>query len=156
GAALLLVGLLALMRFMRKPKPVLAGIGDDEVAGGADDDELRLRDALQQNPANTAASLELMRHYYARGDAAKFESAAEAMHAHLADPHAAEWDEVLAMGSVLAPNHPLFSAAAMEPMHPAPAHDEPMHEEPQPRFEYPEHASERADEAHTHVGTFDF
>lgn len=154
GAALLLVGLMALMRFMRKPKPSFAGVGEAELAdAGADEDELRLRDALQQNPANTAASLELLRHYYARGDATKFEAAAETMHAHLSDPHAPEWDEVLAMGSVLAPHHPLFSAIAAEPIL---AHDEPAR--PAPEFEYPEHdgAPAAAADAHTHIGTFDF
>jgi pilus assembly protein FimV len=155
GAALLLVGLLALMRFMRKPKPVFEGAGEGALEAGADDEELRLRDALQQNPSNTAASLELLRHYYARGDAAKFEATAETMHAHLADPGAPEWDEVLAMGSVLAPNHPLFSAAAIEPAHVV-ARGEHL---PEPEFEYPEHDTAPApavDEARTHIGTFDF
>jgi pilus assembly protein FimV len=162
GAALVLIGLFALMRFMRKPKPAFAPVGGAEadVSAEAEDEELRLRDALQQNPGNTAASLDLLRHYYARGDAAKFEAAAETMHAHLADPNAPEWDEVLAMGAVLAPNHPLFSAVA-EPhageaaMH----HDEPAHATGD-EFSYPEPGEPEAmpefDEARTHVGTFDF
>ena len=153
GAALLLIGLLALTRFMRKPRPAVAGGGLD-VPTDADDEELRLRDALQQNPGNTAASLELLRHYYAQGDAAKFEAAAETMHAHLADPHAPEWDEALAMGAVLAPNHPLFSAVAEpEASEAVRAHREevePHHQE----FTYPTH-DQVPDEAKTHVGTFD-
>jgi pilus assembly protein FimV len=161
GAALVLVGLLALMRFMRKPKPAFATTGvDEDIDDETGDDELRLRDALQQNPANTAASLELLRHYYARGDAVKFEAAAETMHAHLADPNAPEWDEVLAMGAVLAPNHPLFSDVVGEPhvIEAALEHDAalPEHEE----FTYPEEGGEpeqmhEFDAARTHVGTFD-
>lgn len=163
----MLIGLLALMRFMRKPKPAFeaAGVPDAGLMAEADDDELRLRDALQQNPANTAASLELLRHYYARGDAAKFEAAAETMHAHLPDENAPEWDEALAMGAVLAPNHPLFSAVAGEP-HMTEAmtpHEEAVTHQLDEDFTYPEHAheaeAEHADEfdaARTHVGTFDF
>ena len=157
GAALLLIGLLALMRFMRKPKPAFAPevgheLGEPEAP---DEEELRLRDALQQNPSNTTASLELLRHYYARGDAPRFEAAAETMHAHLADPGAAEWDEVLAMGSVLAPNHPLFSAAAIEPAHASMAHELPV-EETHDEFSYPAHETAHAEDARTHIGAFDF
>lgn len=160
GAALVLIGLFALMRFMRKPKPAFAPVGgiDADVSAEAEDEELRLRDALQQNPGNTAASLELLRHYYARGEAAKFEAAAETMHAHLADPNAPEWDEVLAMGAVLAPNHPLFSAVA-EPREAAMHREEALHET-EDEFSYPEHGEEEPmpefDSARTHVGTFDF
>jgi pilus assembly protein FimV len=120
GAALLLVGLLALMRFMRKPKPFAVGGmvgGEGDLGPDAVHEEERLLDALRQDPGNSAASLELLRHYYARGDAARFEEAAEQMHSHLVDPGAPEWDEVLAMGAVLAPHNPLFgevSAAGHE------------------------------------------
>ena len=108
GAALLLVGLLALMRFMRKPKPFMAPAESDGEFAQPDEEERRLIDTLQHEPGNTAASLELLRHYYAQGDAARFEKTAEQMHAHLMDPGAPEWDEVLAMGAVLVPNNPLF------------------------------------------------
>jgi pilus assembly protein FimV len=123
----------------------------------ADEEELRLRDALQQNPANTAASLDLLRHYYAHSEAAKFEAAAETMHAHLFDPHAPEWDEVLAMGAVIAPNHPLFTEVAAQPtMHETAPH---MHEEAleqhHEEFVYPGHEEVVADDAATHVETFD-
>jgi pilus assembly protein FimV len=166
GAALLLVGLLALTRFMRKPKGALVtGAALDDTGAGimADDEELRLRDALQQNPGNTSASLELLRHYYSLGDAAKFEAAAESMHAHLVDPGAPEWDEVLAMGAVLAPNHPLFSDVAVPGgVHEHALHD--VHHDAEPvaeheHFAYPaheEHVHESvADEARTHIGRFD-
>jgi pilus assembly protein FimV len=164
GAALLLVGLLALMRFMRKPKPAFAsGRAADDMMAGSDDEELRLRDALQQNPGNTAASLELLRYYYSRGDAARFEATAETMHAHLADPSAPEWDEALAMGAVLAPNHPLFNAVAGEPgMADSAMQEEAVeHHEHAPDRGYPEHAHEpehmrEFNDARTHIGTFDF
>jgi pilus assembly protein FimV len=159
GAALLLVGLLALMRFMRKPKPAFAPSAEVDDLGmhDADDEELRLRDALQQNPANTAASLDLLRHYYARSEAAKFEAAAETMHAHLFDPNAPEWDEVLAMGAVIAPNHPLFAEVSAQPtMHETAPH---MHEEAveqhHEKFAYPGHEEVVADDVQTHVGAFD-
>jgi pilus assembly protein FimV len=159
GAALLLVGLLALMRFMRKPKPAFAPSAEADDVGmhDADEEELRLRDALQQNPANTAASLDLLRHYYAHSEAAKFEAAAETMHAHLFDPHAPEWDEVLAMGAVIAPNHPLFTEVAAQPtMHETAPH---MHEEAleqhHEEFVYPGHEEVVADDAATHLETFD-
>jgi pilus assembly protein FimV len=167
GAALLLVGLLALMRFMRKPKPAFAP-SDDAFGRGesasADDEELRLRDALQQNPGNTTASLDLLRHYYSQGDAAKFEAAAETMHAHLLDPGAPEWDEVLAMGAMLAPNHPLFSDVAEDDAahHDAAHHDaeqyETMHEsaaEPVEEFTYPGHKHVPVEEANTHFDAFE-
>jgi pilus assembly protein FimV len=160
GAALLLVGLLALFRFMRKPKASLASSAGalDEAAHEADDEELRLRDALEQNPGNTSASLDLLRHYYSQGDAEKFEAAAENMHAHLVDTAAPEWDEALAMGAVLAPNHPLFSAVASEPMAhdadagempPAGAAREEFHHE---EFHYPRHEDEAV---RTQIAEFD-
>jgi pilus assembly protein FimV len=168
GAALLLVGLLALMRFMRKPKPAFAP-SDDAFGRGesasVDDEELRLRDALQQNPGNTTASLELLRHYYSQGDAAKFEAAAETMHAHLPDSAVPEWDEVLAMGAVLAPNHPLFSevaedAAHHDTVHHDAEHYDTMHEsavEPVEEFTYPGHEHEHVpvEEARTHFDAFE-
>jgi len=171
GAALLLVGLLALMRFMRKPKPAFAPSDDDfgsGVSASTDDEELRLRDALQQNPGNTGASLELLRHYYSQGEEAKFEAVAETMHAHLLDPSAPEWDEVLAMGAVLAPNHPLFSDVAEAAAdHDAADHDTIHHDvghydtmlesvaEPVQEFTYPGHEHVPPEEARTHFDAFE-
>ena len=148
GAALLLVGLLALMRFMRKPKPFTAG-GMAEVEGDLGPDavhqEEHLLDSLRQDPGNTAASLELLRHYYARGDAPKFEAAAEQMHAHLVDHGAPEWDEVLAMGAVLAPHNPLFGEGTAAVDEGGRAH---AHAEPRDEFAFTE-------PLHTQSGTFD-
>jgi len=184
GAALLLVGLLALMRFMRKPKP-FAAPGDapaDEEFHAVDEEEQRLLDTLQHDPANSAASLELLRHYYAQGDAARFEATAEQMHAHLMDPSTPEWDEVLAMGAVLVPTNPLFGDAAApshaideahlhaardefayaEPTHIPAAFDEgahsdtTVHAEPDETFEYdlPRHVDvAHSDAAHADAAT---
>ncbi len=148
GAALLLVGLLALMRFMRKPKPFAVGGavgGEGDLGPDAVHEEERLLDTLRNDPGNSAASLELLRHYYARGDAARFEDAAEQMHAHLADPAAPEWDEVLAMGAVLAPHNPLFGEVAMAGHEDGEAH---AHVESPDEFVFSE-------PMHTQAGTFD-
>jgi pilus assembly protein FimV len=113
GGALLLIGLLALMRFMRKPKPVLLPVtpitGIDEHAGAeVSEDEHHLLDELAQRPGDAALSLELLNLYYTQHDADKFEAAAEAMYAHLADPAQPEWQQVRAMGEELCPHNPLF------------------------------------------------
>jgi pilus assembly protein FimV len=148
GAALLLVGLLALMRFMRKPKPFTVGGaigGEGDLGPDAVHEEERLLDTLREDPGNSTASLELLRHYYARGDAAQFEEAAEQMHAHLVDPAAPEWDEVLAMGAVLAPHNPLFGEVSMAGHEDGAAH---AHAEPPDEFVFSE-------PMHTQAGTFD-
>src|SRR5262249_1617678 len=109
GGALLIVGLLALMRFMRRPKPVVLGETDGDVlveephqyAELPTESEAELLDALAQHPGDPDLSLKLLRLYYAERDAAKFEAAAEAMYAHIADPTQPEWQEVRAMGEDL-------------------------------------------------------
>ena len=117
GGALLIVGLLALMRFMRRPKPVLLTETDGDVlveephqyAELPTESEAELLDALAQHPGDPELSLKLLRLYYAERDASKFEAAAEAMYAHIADPTQPEWQEVKAMGEDLVPHNPLFS-----------------------------------------------
>lgn len=120
GIALIIIGLLALMRFMRRPKPqpVLAGVdghdADMEGFGSVHDEEEehQLLDQLAQHPGDPQLSLELLSLYYAHNDADKFEAAAEAMYAHIADPHQAEWQQVLVMGKQLCPHNPLFDEHA--------------------------------------------
>jgi pilus assembly protein FimV len=116
GGALLVIGLLALMRFMRKPKlaPAAAMEGDDgeETAYAHQDmagDEQHLLDQLAQSPGDPHVSLQLLDLYYAQGDASKFEATAEAMYAHIADPTQPEWQQARAMGEHLCPHNPLFS-----------------------------------------------
>lgn len=120
GIALIIIGLLALLRFMRKPKlqPALAG-GDDHDADmhGFDashdeEEEHQLLDQLAQHPGDPQLSLELLSLYYAHNEADKFEAAAEAMYAHIADPHQAEWQQVRVMGKELCPHNPLFDENA--------------------------------------------
>ncbi|MGA9333956.1 MAG: FimV/HubP family polar landmark protein [Rudaea sp.] len=120
GIALIVIGLLALMRFMRKPKlaPALAdadahatgmdafGVGHDE------EEEHQLLDQLAQHPGDPQLSLELLSLYYSHNDADKFEAAAEAMYAHVSDSHQAEWQQVCAMGKELCPHNPLFDEHA--------------------------------------------
>ncbi len=130
GAALLIIGLLALMRFMRKPKlpaAVAAGTATDEHFDAMPGDEHHLLDQLAQHPGDAALSLQLLDLYYAQGDASKFEAAAEAMYAHIADPTSAEWQQVRAMGEHLCPHNPLFGgdadiAAALHDAHTATEH----------------------------------
>jgi pilus assembly protein FimV len=116
GGALFIVGLLALMGFLRKPKPVLLTSGDgdalvDDVHHYGElpvESEAELLDALAQHPGDPELSLKLLRMYYAEREATKFEAAAEAMYAHIADPTQPEWREVKAMGEDLVPHNPLF------------------------------------------------
>lgn len=137
GAALLIIGLLALMRFMRKPKAVLAPAAGmpaahDEHLDAMAADEQQLLDQLAQHPGDATLSLQLLDLYYAHQDAAKFEAAAEAMYAHIADPTSAEWQQVRAMGEHLCPHNPLFGghedlAATLHDMHTDTEHAEHDH-----------------------------
>jgi pilus assembly protein FimV len=144
GIGLLLIGGLALMRFMRKPRPVLmptAPLSEaDEHA--VSEDEHNLLDALAQHPGDPGLSLELLTLYHSHRDAAKFEAAAEAMYAHIADPTQHEWQQVRAMGEDLCPHNPLFGGsedlAAV-----AHAHDE--------HTAFGHHAAD----GHTHDDSFD-
>ena len=144
GAALLIIGLLALMRFMRKPKAAVAAAGTatDEHFDATHADEHHLLDQLAEHPGDAALSLQLLDLYYAQGDASRFEAAAEAMYAHIADPTAAEWQQVRAMGEHLCPHNPLFGgdadiATALHDAHASTEHAEHDHGE----FEH-EHADD--------------
>ncbi|MGH8042607.1 MAG: FimV/HubP family polar landmark protein [Rudaea sp.] len=133
GAALLIIGLLALMRFLRKPKVGInvSGAVPETQADHADAmaaDEQHLLDQLAEHPGDPGLSLQLLDLYYAHQDADKFEAAAEAMYAHLADPTQAEWQQVRAMGEHLCPHNPLFGGqedltASMDDTHADAAHD---------------------------------
>jgi pilus assembly protein FimV len=116
GIGLLLIGALALMRFMRKPKPLLDPMPADDdlehhLTTETSEGEHHLLDALAQNPGDPHLSLELLNLYYAHREAAKFEAAAEAMYAHIADPTQPEWQQVRAMGEELCPHNPLFGGS---------------------------------------------
>ncbi|HET7662185.1 MAG TPA: FimV/HubP family polar landmark protein, partial [Rhodanobacteraceae bacterium] len=98
--------------------------GDDEAAYApeADEDgEHELLAQLAEHPDDVGLHLELVSLYYARGDADQFEAAAEAMHAYVDDESQPEWQEVLAMGRELAPDHPLFVTSTIEEVAPGEA-----------------------------------
>lgn len=81
--------------------------GDD----GDDDEteEARLLRYLATSPNDLDAHLELLRVYAAQRDFDRFETAANAMYAQVYDPSAPQWQEALAMGRDLMPDHPLFA-----------------------------------------------
>ncbi|MGA0588204.1 FimV/HubP family polar landmark protein [Dyella sp. KRB-257] len=78
-------------------------------ADDADPDQDELLDQLAEHPDDINLHLELVSLYYHRRDVERFEAAAEAMYAHIADPQQSEWQDVAAMGEDLVPGHPLFA-----------------------------------------------
>ncbi|HEV2622079.1 MAG TPA: FimV/HubP family polar landmark protein [Frateuria sp.] len=126
GGAVLLLILLALLGRRRKPAepsratPVAPSLADRfgnmpaVPAASADPDQDELLDQLAEHPDDIGLHLELVSLYYSRRDVEHFEAAAEAMHAHIADPQQDEWQDVLAMGEDLVPGHPLFAGAGYE------------------------------------------
>ena len=85
---------------------------DEHATEMVSEDEHNLLDALAQHPGDPHLSLELLSLYYAQHNATKFEAAAEAMYAHIADPTQAEWQQVRTMGEQLCPHNPLFGGSA--------------------------------------------
>jgi pilus assembly protein FimV len=126
GSGALLLGgvLLLLLRGRRKPAPAPAAAPRNSVAdsfnagvfGGAaaavDSTERDLLDALAADPTDLEAHLALLRHYYAAGDAEKFEGAAGAMYGQVGDPSAPAWVEACIMGRELVPGNPMFEPVA--------------------------------------------
>jgi len=111
GIGLLLIGLLAFMRLLRKPKaalPIGAAAVAEHAGAMAGDEEHQLLDELRHHPGDPQLSLQLLSLYYVNRDAHKFEAAAETMYAHIADPTQPEWQEVRRMGEDLVPHNPLF------------------------------------------------
>lgn len=128
GGGLVLLGLLAALlgRRRRAAAGSVAVAGDvaarssvaDAFAGSAEaevptappaDGEQRLLESLARAPNDLDAHLELLRTYRARGDLERFETAANAMYAQVYDPSVPQWQEALAMGRELMPDHPLFA-----------------------------------------------
>ncbi len=77
---------------------------------GGDSVETDLLNALALDPTDLNAHLNVLEYFYTRRDPDKFEAAAEAMHAQVSDPNAAEWQGALLMGADICPTHPLFSS----------------------------------------------
>lgn len=157
GAAVVLLILLALLGRRRKPvrsaasAPASSSLADrfgnlPAAPVSADPDQDELLDQLAEHPDDVGLHLELVSLYYSRRDVERFEAAAEAMHAHIADLNQAEWQDVVSMGQDLTPGHPLFAepgshahaAAADEPAAAAPnAYDD----EPLPPFDLDSYAA---------------
>lgn len=87
-------------------EPVIGGFAD--TAG--DEDEARIRSAINANPQDLWSHLDLLRLYFSRRDAEKFESAASAMYGFVVDTESAQWAEARAMGEQLVPHSALFQA----------------------------------------------
>jgi pilus assembly protein FimV len=118
GAAAIVVLLLLALLGRRKPAAKAAeasSLADrfDTVSPTSDDDEdidqEELLDQLAEHPDDIGLHLELVSLYYHRRDIEHFEAAAEAMQAHVVDPEQSEWQDVMAMGEDLVPEHPLFA-----------------------------------------------
>jgi pilus assembly protein FimV len=118
GVVVLLLLLALLGRRKKTGKPAAAGsssLADRFAAappaeyGGDDVDQNELLDQLAEHPDDVGLHLELVSLYYSRRDVEHFEAAAEAMHAHIADPQQEEWQDVVHMGEDLTPGHPLFA-----------------------------------------------
>ncbi|MCW5577286.1 MAG: hypothetical protein KIS89_01470, partial [Dokdonella sp.] len=89
--------------------------GATTAAGGheaVEADIAHLHDQIAADPDNLGAYLELLSIHYAERDVERFEQVAEAMHAHVHDPHQLEWTEVQAMGEELAPHNPLWAVSS--------------------------------------------
>ncbi|WP_266159952.1 FimV/HubP family polar landmark protein [Dyella silvatica] len=125
AGAILVLALLALLSRRRKPvtlAPTATGSSLAERFGAApvnphagDTDQDELLDQLAEHPDDIGLHLELVSLYYGRRDVEHFEAAAEAMHAHIANPQQVEWQDVVHMGEDLVPGHPLFTPNAPQP-----------------------------------------
>lgn len=120
GGVIVLLLLLALLGRRKKTVKLPAAAASSSLAdrfaaaptdeyGGDDVDQNELLDQLAEHPDDVSLHLELVSLYYSRRDVEHFEAAAEAMHAHIADPQQEEWQDVVHMGEDLAPGHPLFA-----------------------------------------------
>lgn len=127
GAIVILLLLVAAVFSRKKPKPATAttasladrfgqqpNFGEYGHNDAIDQDQREILDALAEHPDDIGLHLELVSLYYGRRDVEHFEAAAEAMHAHVADPDQPEWREVIMMGEDLAPSHPLFGGVPVD------------------------------------------
>ncbi len=152
AALVLLIGLIGLfLRGRGKNKPARSGrsssladqfgsspLGDAPSVEGLDEELDELLHQLAEHPDDIDTHLELVSLYYARRDVEGFESAAEAMHAHISDPEQPEWRDVMTMGEELAPDYPLFADAGQ-------AYEPEVDEEPDAGVYEADHEPEGAD-----------
>ena len=128
GAGLGIAGLLGFALTRKKaPAPIkptgmslsdnfgIPSIGVEPAIGGfadnlGDEDEARIQAAINANPQDLWAHLDLLRLYFSRRDSEKFESAASSMFGFVVDTESAQWAEARAMGEQLVPQSALFQA----------------------------------------------
>ena len=128
AAALAVLALLGLLMRTRRSeaeaserRSVADSFGDRVYAGGsaaaaasaqsvAHDEEHALLERLAEDPTAVDTHLDLLRLYYARGDADKYEAAAGALYAQVPGPDSPAWREAADMGRELCPGNPLFDA----------------------------------------------
>lgn len=79
----------------------------DQMPSGSDEQRLLMH--LSEYPNDLDAHLDLLRIYRVNGDVPRFETAANAMYAQVYDPAVPQWQEALALGREIAPDHPLFA-----------------------------------------------
>jgi len=105
----------------------------------SDQVEAELVDAISQYPSDLALHLDLLRHYFDRGDAVAFEAAAEGMYAHVYDSNDPNWLQAVDLGRVIAPEHPLFIDLdeMTTPVSEAEPVTVPLYEESEAQFESP-------------------
>ncbi|HVF34276.1 MAG TPA: FimV/HubP family polar landmark protein [Candidatus Saccharimonadia bacterium] len=72
------------------------------------DEEREHLERLASDPTDIDAHLDLLRLYYMRSDADKFEAAAGALYAQVPGPDSAAWQEAAEMGRTLCPGNPMF------------------------------------------------
>jgi pilus assembly protein FimV len=90
--------------------------------------ESRLK-AVRSRPQDLESHLSLLRLYHARGNAADYELAAQAMRAHVPSTMDPRWREAVVMGASLMPGNSLFGQAGW---------NSPRFNEPEPRAAAPE------------------
>jgi pilus assembly protein FimV len=90
------------------PEPVVAPVSAESIGDSELDALVR---AVQQNPRDTEAHLNLLRLYHARGNAVEYEEAAQAMRGQIATTLDPRWREAVIMGASLLPGHALFNQA---------------------------------------------
>ena len=86
--------------------------GDEDVEAPIPVDETsRLVAAVEARPDDLETHISLLRHYYARGEEAEYEVAAQAMRDRVRSTLDPRWREAVVMGVALSPANPLFSQA---------------------------------------------
>ena len=91
-----------------------AGATADAAAADAASDaeeEQELLEILARDPTDTNSHLDLLRLYYARGDADKFEAAAGALYAQMPSSDSYSWEVAAEMGRSLCPGNALFEVS---------------------------------------------